>query len=72
MSDKLSGQAISLLDKIKPTDWRTLNTEAIKFDQDFRWLDNDVMQAEQEILDRHNEKNKIILIEKYGRNNNDN
>jgi hypothetical protein len=62
LSDKLPERAIATLDKIKVTDWKTLKTEAIDYNQDFRWLDDYTMQAELDILAKHNAKDKIILI----------
>lgn len=63
LSDKLPEQSLSFLEKIKPTDWKTLKTEAIDFDQDFLWFDDYVMQAELDVLAKHNTKEKIILID---------
>ncbi len=39
-----------LLDKIQPTDWDELKTDAINFKQPFLWFDDDLFPEEQEIL----------------------
>ncbi|PLX27155.1 hypothetical protein C0583_04615 [Candidatus Parcubacteria bacterium] len=62
LQDKLPDEVLPCLDKIKSTNWQTLKTEAIDFSQDFRWLDDYVMQAESNVLAENNAKEKIILI----------
>lgn len=38
------------IDRIKPTKWNVLKTEAIDFEGEFMWLDNDVLAIERDIL----------------------
>ena len=47
---------MSLLKQIKSTEWKTLKTEAINFNQPFLWFDDYLLLAEQELL-----KNKGVL-----------
>lgn len=35
---------------IKPTDWETLKTEAIDFDHDFVWFDDNLFESERQVL----------------------
>lgn len=58
----LGEEVMPYLTKIVATDWQTLKTEGIDFNQDFRWLDDYVLQAELNILEKHDAKKKIILI----------
>lgn len=48
-----------MLKKIKPTNWDTLKTEAIDFESNYFWIDDNPMEAEQKIL---KEKNNGYLI----------
>lgn len=63
LEDKLPVDARPLLDKIKPTNWQSLKTEAIDFNQDFRWLDDYVMQAELDVLKSNRVEEKLLLID---------
>jgi len=38
---------------IKPTAWDTFKTEAVDFSTDFYWIDNQILQAEKDILSKH-------------------
>ena len=53
----------SILDGIKPTDWRTLKTEAIDFDQPFIWLDDCLLTAERQICFEKGCAASIITID---------
>lgn len=48
--NKISPKLLTLLQKIKMTDWTTLKTEAIDFSKDFAWIDDYVMEAEKMVL----------------------
>lgn len=63
LEDKLPKEAFKYLEKIKPTKWQTLKTEAIDFNQDFRWFDDYVMQAEYEVLKKNKASDKLILVD---------
>lgn len=60
--NKLSEKTIKYLEKIKPTSWQTLKTEAIDFSKDFIWLDDYLMESEASILKENNASEKIILV----------
>lgn len=47
-------ETMKLFERIMPTNWETLKTEAIDFSQPFLWFDDDVFTAEKEILKQHN------------------
>ncbi len=50
LKDKLPKECLMYIKKIKPTDWKTLKTEAIDFTKDFLWYDDYVLMAEKKIL----------------------
>ncbi len=56
-------EAKSILEKIRPTDWRSLKTEAIDFSQDFRWFDDYIFEAEKDLLKKHQCANKFVQID---------
>ncbi len=62
LKGKLPDKAFEYLEKIKPTDWQTLKTEAIDFTRDFLWLDDYVIEVEKNILLENNFLCKLQLI----------
>lgn len=55
-------ETISLLKKIKPTNWNTWKTEAIDFSQPFIWLDDQIFEVEKRDLEKHNALSSWIEI----------
>lgn len=55
-------ETVELLKKIKPTNWRTWKTEAIDFDNDFLWFDDQVFEEEKRILKLNNKYNSWVKI----------
>lgn len=51
------------IDRIKPTRWSVMKTEAIDFSMEFIWFDNDVMAAEREVLRKKAILDRQWLIE---------
>lgn len=49
-----NSETIKLLEYIQPTNWDLLKTEAIDFSKPFLWFDDDVFEAEKEILRLNN------------------
>lgn len=47
-------ETIKIMKNILPTNWNTLKTEAIDFSKPFLWFDDDVFEAEKEILRDNN------------------
>lgn len=47
-------KTIELMKNILPTSWETLKTEAIDFSKPFLWFDDNVFNAEKEVLKQHN------------------
>lgn len=52
----------SHLEKIKPTNWNTLKTEAIDLKSDFYWLDDCPMMAEKLILQKNGVESSLIVV----------
>jgi len=59
----LSNEFIELCEKIKPTNWQTLKTEAIDFSKAFLLLDDYLLETEKEILKNHEKLNSWIKID---------
>lgn len=53
LSQFLMPLTISLIGRIKPTDFYLDKTEAIDFNKDFLWLDVDLFDSEKKILKEH-------------------
>ena len=47
---------------IKPTDFNILKTEGIDFTQPFLWLDDNLFQSEQKVLEEHNCLSNHVLM----------
>jgi len=56
-------EALVYLEKIKPTNWQTFKTEAINFDEDFYWLDDQLFESEKKALEENNALEKNIKID---------
>lgn len=53
---------LELLAMIKPTDWRTLKTEAINLCEPFIWLDDYPMMAEKKVLETFGKSDSLITV----------
>ncbi|MFW0862332.1 MAG: hypothetical protein ACKKL6_01985 [Candidatus Komeilibacteria bacterium] len=62
LSDKLPAEALVYLNKILPTDWDTLKTEAIDFTNKCVWFDDQSIRAEDKILAKHANTVKFIHV----------
>lgn len=56
-------KTLLLLEKIKPTNWNTLKTEAIDFSSDFVWLDDNPMSSEINILNNKNKQTYLLKVD---------
>lgn len=52
MKDVLPEDLHADIDRIKPTVWQDRKTDAIDFDSDFIWFDNDIFISELEVLEK--------------------
>ena len=51
------------IDRIKPTSWQDLKTNAIDFDSDFIWFDNEIYTGERKKLEECNENQTVIEVD---------
>jgi len=54
---------MSLLKKIKPTNWKNLKTEAIDFTSDFLWIEDNPMEDEKAVLKASSATDRLLLLE---------
>jgi hypothetical protein len=57
--DKVSDNTLLLLNSIRPTNWSTYKTEAINFNEDFLWLDDNLFLREKQDLEDNNAMRKF-------------
>lgn len=58
----LKPETVKLLDKVKPTKWGELKTDAINFDEDFIWFDDDLWPEELKALEEHEAVEQFVLV----------
>ncbi len=63
LAPHLKPETVVLLDKVKPTEWGDMKTDAIDFSQKFLWLDDDLWPEEVEVLEKHNATDNFIMID---------
>lgn len=59
----LKPETAVLLDKIKPSEWKELKTDAIDFEQDFLWFDDDLWPEELKVLEANNATGRFVMID---------
>jgi hypothetical protein len=52
-----------LKDAVRPTNWDALKTEAIDFESDFYWLDDNPFQSELARLQAEAVSNRLVLVD---------
>lgn len=63
LSQFLSAECVALVKKIKPTTFRLDKTEAINFNRNFFWLDDELFASEEQALRNHNRLDSWIKID---------
>lgn len=63
LSNFLSPKTIPLIKKIRPTSFQIDKTEAIDFDKNFYWLDNELFNSEKSILRKKNKYDSWIEVD---------
>jgi len=63
LANKLPKEYFQFLDKIQPTSWKTLKTEAIDYTKEFLWFDDYIMQSEINILEQNNVLRFFVQID---------
>ena len=62
LAPHLKPETVALLDRIKPTRWGELKTDAINFEQDFLWFDDDLWPEELKTLEKHEALEHFIMV----------
>jgi len=62
LKDIFSPETMEYLKKLKPTDWGTLKTDAINFDEDFWWFEDYVLEKELEVLKEKGKEKCLVQI----------
>lgn len=63
LAPKLKPETLKYLQMIKPTEWGEMKTEAIDFNEDFRWLDDDLWPDELKALESNNATGNFIMVD---------
>ena len=63
LSPTLKPETAELLKKIKPTEWGELKTDAINFEEDFLWFDDDLWPDELKVLEQNNATGCMVMID---------
>lgn len=63
LSPYLKPETVALLDGIKPSEWGELKTDAINFDEDFIWFDDDLWPDELNTLEKHEAVQNFIMVD---------
>lgn len=63
LSPVLKPETVELLKKIKPTEWGELKTDAINFEEDFLWFDDDLWPDELKVLEQNNATGRMVMID---------
>lgn len=63
LSPHLAPETVTLLDKIKPSEWQDLKTDAIDFEHDFLWFDDDLWPDELNVLEKHEAVHNFIMVD---------
>jgi hypothetical protein len=59
----LKPETVPLIDKIKPSEWKELKTDAIDFGQNFLWFDDDLWPEELKVLEDNNATGHFVMID---------
>lgn len=51
------------IDRIKPTEWRDLKTNALDFNSDFIWFDDCIFDAEWKVLEKCSENQSVVQVD---------
>lgn len=62
LAPHLKPETVALLDKIKPSIWDEMKTEAIDFSKRLLWLDDDLWEDELKTLEKYDATENLILI----------
>ena len=56
-------EIVELLKRIKATNWNTLKTEAIDFNSDFYWLEDNPFKSEIKVLEEYGLEDRLLTVD---------
>lgn len=63
LTPHLQPETVALLDKVKSSKWSDLKTDAIDFDQDFLWFDDNLWPDELNALEKNQAIERFVLVD---------
>lgn len=63
MKEKVPVEYHHDIDRIKPTVWQDMKTDALDWGADFIWFDNDIFEAEWKVLERCHKNQSVIQVD---------
>jgi hypothetical protein len=63
LAPHLKPETVLLLDKIKPSEWGEFKTDAIDFNEDFLWFDDDLWPEELKVLEAHDAVEQFMMVD---------
>lgn len=63
LAPHLKPETVTLLDKVKPSEWKDLKTDAINFEEDFLWFDDDLWPDELKVLEDNNATGRFVMVD---------
>lgn len=62
LAPHLKPETVELLNKVLPSEWKELKTDAIDFSQDFLWFDDDLWPDELAVLEENNATGNFVMV----------
>lgn len=63
LSHALKPETVELLKQVKTTEWGELKIDAINFEEDFLWFDDDLWPDELKVLEQNNATGRMVMID---------
>ena len=63
LAPHLKLETVALLDKVKPSEWNNLKTDAIDFERDFLWFDDNLWPQELKVLEKREAIEHFIIVD---------
>lgn len=63
LAPHLKTETVAMLDKVKPSEWKELKTDAINFEADFLWFDDDLWPQEMKVLEENNATGRFVMVD---------
>lgn len=63
LAPHLQPATVILLDSIKPSEWGEMKTDAINYEEDFLWFDDDLWPDELEVLEKNDASHRFVMID---------